>query len=49
MALLLFCSNAAADPLLIVNTSVEDTVLGQDDIKLIFLGKKKKWGNYYLH
>jgi len=45
LILLFSCTSTLAGPLLIVNTSVEETVLGQDEVQLIFLGKKKKWSN----
>ena len=45
LILLFFCNSTLAGPLLIVNASVEETVLGQDEVQLIFLGKKKKWTN----
>ncbi len=43
--LLLLCSTASADSVLIVNNSVRETTISKEDVKLVFLGKKKKWVN----
>ncbi len=39
------CSAAAAESVLIVNNSVKETIIKKEDVKLVFLGKKKKWNN----
>ncbi len=43
--LMLFYSMANAECLIIVNQSVEESSLTKQNIKRIFLGKKKKWSN----
>lgn len=43
--LILLCSAAAAESVLIVNNSVQNTSITKEDVKLVFLGKKKKWDN----
>ena len=44
-ALILFYGWATAECLIIVNKSVSETLFTGKDVKLIFLGKKIKWGD----
>jgi len=45
IAILCFYGTASAGSVLIANNSVTETSLSKEDINLIFLGKKTKWGN----
>lgn len=45
MVLILSCTAAGAESLLIVNNSVTQTSITKEEVMLVFLGKKKKWNN----
>ncbi len=42
---IVLCCAADAQTVLIVNNSVQETRISKEDVKLVFLGKKKKWVN----
>ncbi len=45
LVILFFSNSLHAECVLIVNTSVPEVSLKKNDIKQIYLGKKKKWSN----